>query len=197
MDDFAARQFDKVKAGLSFINCGQEEFAKKIQDAYDNDESVQLIDGYAPFCKHLFVKNFTDTLPTFIKITPENETFIRSGYEARRENELAVLARWFDINLMPEGSIKKAEYLDIILYSKEQIIKENEAPGSQDANKDLEYDYGIISIKAQDENRELPMQPITSMRNSLGKEYGGSGVPMDFEKYKESVDFWQKHATIK
>ena len=66
-----------------------------------------------------------------------------------------------------------------------------------DPHKDTEYDYGIISVKAQDEARELPMQPITSMRNSLGKEYGGSGVPMDFEKYKESVTFWEKHATLK
>ena len=41
------------------------------------------------------------------------------------------------------------------------------------------------------------MQPITAMRNSLGKEYGGSGVPMDFDAYKRSVDFWEKHATLK
>ena len=91
---------------------------------------------------------------------------------------------------MPEGSVKKAEYLDIILYSKDQIIKENQAQGSEDPNINVEYDYGIISVKAQDENRELPMQPITAMRNSLGKEYGGSGVDLDFVKYKESVDFW-------
>ena len=55
--------------------------------------------------------------------------------------------------------------------------------GTADANAEVEYDYGIISVKAQDEPRELPMQPITAMRNSLGKEYGGSGVPLDFEKY--------------
>lgn len=41
------------------------------------------------------------------------------------------------------------------------------------------------------------MQPITSMRNSLGKEYGGSGVPMDFEKYKQAVAFWEKHSVLK
>ena len=39
-------------------------------------------------------------------------------------------------------------------------------------------------MKAQNVDYELPMQPITAMRNSLGKEYGGSGVPLDFEKYK-------------
>ena len=197
LDDFAARQFDKAKAGLGFINCEKQAFADKIQDAYDKEEQVTLVDGYAPFCKHLFVKNFTDTLPTFIKITPENMPFLRSGYEARRENELAVLARWFDVNSMPEGTVKKAEYLDIILYSKDQIIIENKAQGSEDPNIDVEYDYGIISIKAQDQPHELPMQPITAMRNALGKAEGGSGVPIDIEKYKQSVAFWNEHATLK
>ena len=41
------------------------------------------------------------------------------------------------------------------------------------------------------------MQPITMMRNALGKEEGGSGVGLDRAKYKESVDFWTKHASIK
>ena len=125
LDDFAVRQFDKAKAGLSYIDFDQKAFAAKIQEAYDQDESVKLVDGYAPFCKHVFVKNFTEALPTFIAITPENEQYLKSGYEARKENELAVLARWFDIAKMPEGSVKKAEYLDIILYSKDQIILEN------------------------------------------------------------------------
>lgn len=35
------------------------------------------------------------------------------------------------------------------------------------------------------------------LRNALGREYGGSGVPLDQAKYKESVDFWSKHAIIR
>ena len=46
--------------------------------------------------------------------------------------------------------------------------------------------WGIISVKAQSVDYELPMQPITMMRNALGKEEGGSGVGMDRDKYKES-----------
>ena len=41
------------------------------------------------------------------------------------------------------------------------------------------------------------MDPITMMRNALGKDQGGSGVPLDAEKYKESVEYWNKHALIK
>jgi hypothetical protein len=41
------------------------------------------------------------------------------------------------------------------------------------------------------------MQPITMMRNSLGKDQGGSGVELVREKYMESVAFWSKFATLK
>ena len=81
----------------------------------------------------------------------------------------------------------------MILYSKEQIGKETQAMGSEDTNADIDYDWGIISIKAQGYDHELPMQPITMMRNALGKEEGGSGVPLDAAKYRESVEFWKEH----
>ena len=40
------------------------------------------------------------------------------------------------------------------------------------------------------------MQPITMMRNALGEEEGGSGVPLDAGKYKASVDYWARNAPI-
>ena len=49
----------------------------------------------------------------------------------------------------------------------------------------------------QDVDYELPMQPITMMRNALGKEEGGSGVPLSREKYDEAVRFWTANAPIK
>lgn len=66
----------------------------------------------------------------------------------------------------------------------------NRAPPSE------EYDWAIISIKGQLENFETPMSPITMMRNALGKEEGGSGVPLDRKKYLASVAYWEKHASI-
>jgi hypothetical protein len=35
------------------------------------------------------------------------------------------------------------------------------------------------------------------MRNALGEEEGGSGVPLDREKYRESVTFWKENVAIK
>ena len=41
---------------------------------------------------------------------------------------------------------------------------------------------------------ELPMAPITMLRNALGVDEGGSGVPLDREAYRRSVAFWETHA---
>ena len=40
------------------------------------------------------------------------------------------------------------------------------------------------------------MTPMTAMRNALGKEEGGSGVPLNRAEYLAAVEYWQSHATI-
>ena len=106
-----------------------------------------------------------------------------------------MLARWF-----PAAAVAapKALHLDVILYSRKQIVEENVAMGRslEEASYDLQVPWGIVSIKPQHEKWETPMQPMTVMRNALGKEHGGSGVPLDREKYMESVAFWSTHAII-
>lgn len=59
-----------------------------------------------------------------------------------------------------------------------------------------EWTWGIIAIKAQNVNYELPMAPITMLRNALGKEEGGSGVPLDRDAYLQSVEYWKSHAIV-
>ena len=41
------------------------------------------------------------------------------------------------------------------------------------------------------------MKPETMIRNSMGIEYGGSGVVLDKEQYLRSVDFWSNNGTLK
>jgi len=55
----------------------------------------------------------------------------------------------------------------------------------------------IISIKPLNVNHELPFIPITIMRNSLGKNEGGSGVPIDRKKFMDGVEFWSKNVEIR
>ena len=87
-----------------------------------------------------------------------------------------------------------AKYLDLILYSREQIQKENAAMNNDSSTEDAPW--GIVSIKAQDVDYEIPMTPITSMRNALGKDEGGSGVPLVHDEYMKSYHYWNDHANI-
>ena len=63
-------------------------------------------------------------------------------FQFRKENELAVLIQYIDRNKLEPPA---ATHLDIILYSREQIIKENAATG--DATADTTAPWGIISVK--------------------------------------------------
>jgi hypothetical protein len=51
------------------------------------------VDGYAPFCKHVFVPNFVGARVGALTITDENRSKLHSGYTKRRPEELAVLTR--------------------------------------------------------------------------------------------------------
>lgn len=52
-----------------------------------------LKEGYAPFCKHIFVENLTETKNAILPITQDNQHLLQTAYEARTEKELPVLRR--------------------------------------------------------------------------------------------------------
>jgi hypothetical protein len=104
-----------------------------------------------------------------------------------------VLERWIPVEAIEQP---KAKYLDVILYSREQVQKESEEM-KEDFTLSEGVEWGIVSIKAQDEPHETPMQPITILRNALGKSEGGSGVALERSKYNESVDYWRSHVLLK
>ena len=193
LDEFAMRQWDDPAYGGTRINFDKAEFVKRIHEAHAG--GAGLVDGYAPFCKHVFVPNFiAGTKVGAIPITEENQHLLRSGYSARSDAELPVLTRWF-----PEEKVEipEATFLDIILYSREQLELERSAMASKQERPPLpDAPWGIISVKGQTVDYECPMTPITIMRNALGREEGGSGVPIDREKYAASVEYHQHHAPL-
>ena len=191
LDPFCARQFDDATYTGTRIDWDKEDFVARVSQAHA--AGAPLVDGYAPFCKHIFIPSFIPAVLPYLAVTHHNEHLLRSAYEARTEAELPVLSRWFPADSVPDPP--PATHLDIILYSREQLRKEAEAMGRTDEQS--EHPWGIISAKAQDVAYELPMQPITMMRNALGADEGGSGVPLEREKYMTSVGFWSNHAPIK
>ena len=69
-----------------------KEFEGKANDLY---KKAEVNDGYAPFCKHIFVENFANVSRSVIEITVKNEYLLKTAYEARNEKELPVLKRFF------------------------------------------------------------------------------------------------------
>lgn len=150
-------------------------------ERYLNDHPpLQALEGYASFCRLHVYRNWTSTRCLTLPITEANRHLLRTAYEARNSSELPVLVRWF------EGvEVPIADYLIAILYSREQLEKE----GSP-----IEGDWGIVGCMYTSEPAEIPMAPITMMRNALGVAEGGSGVALDPDAYRRSVDYWSRHA---
>ncbi|RHY25574.1 hypothetical protein DYB32_008226 [Aphanomyces invadans] len=213
VDAFCLRQFDDPNYKGTQLHHDKMAFEAKINELFDNND-VALVDGYistclsiprfkhahdwdpcsyAPFCKHLFVPNFVGARLSSATITPDNAHLLQSDYISRVPTELPVLTRWFPLSQVTPGI---ATYLDVILYSREQIEAEHRATGHTPDTVNADVPWGIISVKAQNVPHELPMNPITMMRNALGKDEGGSGVPLKREAYLEAVAYWSKNAVI-
>ena len=185
MTDFALRNWAPDASGTRIEGLSPEDLVDLC-----NASKGPLVDGYAPFCKHLFLRNESQTRAAFAPITDENRHMLRSGYEARREGELAVLGRWFEGLEAP-----RAEWLDVILYSQKQLAKEAAEFPEEQAVPDC--DWGIVSIIGTLKPEEPPMPPITQLRNALGRDEGGSGVPIDRAAYDRAAQFWDAHAAIR
>lgn len=170
------RLFPKDGRRTAIQDATAEQFEHRLNDA----EPVAILEGYAPFCRLHVHRNWTSTRCSVIAIDDANRAQLRSGYEARSRDELPVLVRWFE-GIEPPI----AQYLIPILYSAEQLAKE----GSP-----IDADWGIVGCLYTMTPEEIPMAPITMMRNALGVEEGGSGVPLDRAAYRRSVEFWETHA---
>jgi hypothetical protein len=177
LTDFARRRlFPGDGRRTAIQDCTPEEFVARL----NNEAPVRVLDGYAPFCKLHVHRNWTSTRCSAIAITEDNRASLRSAYEARTPAELPVLVRWFE-GLEPPV----ANFLVPILYDRAQMAKEGTP---------VDADWGIVGCLYTMEPSEIPMVPITMLRNALGVEEGGSGVPIDRAAYARAVDFWSRHA---
>ena len=170
------RLFPSTRRANTIQDCSPEAFERRL-----NDEAPErVLPGYAPFCRLHVHRNWTSTRCLTVPVTDDNRHLLRSAYEARTRDELPVLVRWFEGVEAPV-----ARYLIPILYSREQLAEEG-AP--------IDADWGVVGCLYTLEPEEIPMAPITMMRNALGVAEGGSGVPLDRDAYRRSVEFWEANA---
>lgn len=180
LPEFALSHFDDKEHTPAIPGITPADFEKEINRRIPVVEA----EGYAPFCKLFFYENWTQAQAGIIPFTNELLPFVQTAYESRRETELPVLMRYFPgehINL-------RAKYLCVIAYDKEQMAKEGTA---------IEAEFGVVNILRLMSRKEPPLPPITMMRNALGIAEGGSGVPLDRNKYMESVEFWTNNISVK
>ncbi|MCR6685557.1 DUF3228 family protein [Pseudoxanthomonas sp.] len=170
------RLFPRQPRANTIQDCSPEAFERHL----NAHPPLAVLDGYAPFCKLHVHRNWTSTRCLTVPVTADNRHLLRSAYEARSRDELPVLVRWFE-GVQPPV----AEYLVVILYSRAQLARE----GSP-----IEADWGVVGCLYTLEPEEIPMAPVTMMRNALGVEEGGSGVPLDRDAYRRSVEFWERNA---
>jgi len=161
-------------------NTIQDITATEFEEYLNRHTPDRVIDGYAPFCKLHVHRNWTSTRCLTVPISDSNRHLLKSGYEARNKDELPVLTRWFEGLQAPV-----ANWLVVILYSREQLAKEGEA---------IAADWGIVGCLYTEQPEDIPMAPITMMRNALGVAEGGSGVVLDRAAYQRSVAFWEANA---
>ena len=177
LTDFArARLFPRESRRNTIQDCTPEQFERHLNEV----PALNVLDGYAPFCKLHVHRNWTSTRCLAMPITEANRHCLRSDYEARATDELPVLVRWFE-GIEPPV----ADYLIVILYDRAQLAKEGTM---------IDADWGVVGCMYTAEPEETPMAPITMMRNALGVDEGGSGVPLDRAAYRRSVEFWRTHA---
>lgn len=131
--DSAVQHFDRNLAGAwkTFIDFNEDEFALKIQKAYNEDPRTKLLDGPSSSIKYLIMPNFSNALSSVLKIDETNRAELKSGYRVQPVGELNVLCRWF------EKPAPRADFLEITVHSAGQF-----SPLSEDG------DFGIVSINA-------------------------------------------------
>ena len=84
------------------------------------------------------------------------------------------------------GESLKTEKVEIILYRKDVLDETNEASSGQD--------WELIAFHAIPFGiEEMPMKPVTMMRNQLELP-GGTKAYYSSEKWANSINFWQKYA---
>ena len=177
LTDFARRRlFPGDGRRTAIQDCTPAEFVARL----NSEPPERVLPGYAPFCRLHVHRNWTSTRCSVIAIDDGNRDRLRSAYEARTRAELPVLVRWFE-GIEPPV----AAYLVPILYDRAQMAKEGTP---------VDADFGIVGCLYTMTPEEIPMVPITMMRNALGVAEGGSGVPVDRDAYRRSVEFWQRHA---
>jgi len=159
-------------------------FEEIAQHAQEQMAKGQYLDGYRDGVRVVQASReiVSQFVCPFVRI--DDGTILEAEVIKRRENEKAyVQVRAVNGVPVPTGAV------DIICYRHDVLQENNE--------HSTEAEWELISIHAVPEGIiELPMGPVTMMRNQL-KLPGGTETYYDSDSWARSVEFWQKFAPLK
>lgn len=200
--EFAGTNLSKIDQGklLDLINVKYQEFLNTKEDA--KEKPAILLNSEWDFCKYLVFSNPAAEIKSQVaEINLAIYPYIRTAYSSRTPEELPVLSRWAE--LPPGFAQPTANFIVVILYSREQLMSEYDKKPTPEGQEKLPFylpesvQYGIVSIMGTTTPEADPLIPVTMMRNALGQEEGGNGAKINRESYMKSVKFWETHVMIK
>ena len=122
--------------------------------------------------------NSKDFICPLIKIN--KKTKLTAQIVKRRQNEDS----YIQIRAT-NGKNLETSKVQLVLYRRDVLMETNE--------NSTNADWELIAFMGMPKNIEMPMGPITMMRNQLQKPGGTKGVYTS-EEWANSIDFWQKYA---
>ncbi len=178
LTDFArARLFPREPRRNTIQDCTAEEFERHLNEV----PPLAVLDGYAPFCKLHVHRNWTSTR---VLAVPDRPTATGTCCAATTRR-----ARARNCRCWCAGSKASSRRWPTTWSSSSTAV------GNWRRRARASTPTGAWwAACTRADPVETPMAPITMMRNALGVEEGGSGVPLDREAYLRSVAFWSTHA---
>jgi hypothetical protein len=143
--------------------------------------TVEASDEYSEICRHFFVKNdFTTTLQGVVKVsdsTPVVSEMVTRG--GREDIEEPYKAFWVEAKNV---EVPKAEFLDVILYSREHLLNEE--------GIEIDGDWGVVTVLGVPTCEQTPPTRVTLERNSAGSDAGGNGKIATAAMLSKSDAYW-------
>jgi hypothetical protein len=178
--------FDPTRSGTTITGIIAEDFMTQInQKASLELGTVEISDEYPEICRHFFVKNdFTTTLQGVVKVsdgTPVVSEMVTRG--GREDIEEAYEAHWVEAKNV---EVPKAEFLDVILYSREHL---------KDEGITIDGDWGVVTVLGVPTCEQTPPTRTTIERNSAGTDAGGNGIEVTASLLSKSDAYWYPTGT--
>ncbi|MFO0725870.1 MAG: DUF3228 family protein [Myxococcota bacterium] len=175
MSDFAVER-NKPGTGYSYFLGTQAELLDLIKEHWDQrlpgtgrSDLNEVISIPVPAARFM-----TTT------VAIDDKTPLQAAFYRRRAHEDPY------VRVTTDREPEPAKFANIILYSKDTLGKNGE--------RSTKADWEVVTIIASPVQNE-PMDPVTMMRNMLGKA-GGTIVHYTPEQFAEAIDFWSRHVKV-